>query len=358
MSELPIVLVTGASGFIATHVVSILLAEKKYRVRGTVRDANNEKSTKPLKDAFPELELVSADLNKDDGWKEAVAGCTYVHHLASHPFENPRDRNELIRPAVDGTKRVLEACAEAGTVKRVILTSSIAAISTGYLGNEDKPHDHVYTPDDWTNPDSQRCPAYEASKTYAEKAAWEFVEKLEGDKKFELITIHPVAVFGPLILPKVSASHGFILMLLKRQVPSVPDIGIPFVDVRDVAKAHVAAMTRGTPGQRYILYTDTKPLRDIAHILADKFNPQGYRVPVSKMWKITLWIGKLFDKKAELLYAFLGSHLKFDNSQVKELGVELIGLKKSLMETAYSLIEHEIVPKMAGFKGEDQDKDE
>ncbi|XP_065840425.1 uncharacterized protein [Oscarella lobularis] len=357
MSQLPLVLVTGASGFIATHVVAGLLAEKKYRVRGTVRDVNNESSTKPLREAFPDLELFSADLNKDEGWKEAVAGCTYVHHVAS-PATIDLPPQEYIRPAVDGSKRVLEACVEAGTVKRVVFMSAAAAISSGLAGNEGKPRDYVYTPDDWTDPESPRCRPYEASKTYAEKAAWEFVEKLEGDKKFELITIHPVAVFGPLILPKVSASHGFILMLLKRQVPSVPDIGIPFVDVRDVAKAHVAAMTRGTPGQRYILYTDTKPLRDIAHILADKFNPQGYRVPVSKMWKITLWIGKLFDKKAELLYAFLGSHLKFDNSQVKELGVELIGLKKSLMETAYSLIEHEIVPKMAGFKGEDQDKDE
>ncbi|XP_065840423.1 uncharacterized protein [Oscarella lobularis] len=359
MSELPIVLVTGASGFIATHVVSILLAEKKYRVRGTVRDANNEKSTKPLKDAFPELELVSADLNKDDGWKEAVAGCTYVHHLASHPFENPRDRNELIRPAVDGTKRVLEACAEAGTVKRVILTSSIAAISTGYLGNEDKPHDHVYTPDDWTNPDSQRCPAYEASKTYAEKAAWEFVEKLEGEKKFELVTIHPAGVFGPLILPRTSVSHIFFETLLTRKMSSVPDIMVPFVDVRDVSKAHVAAMTKGISGQRYILWSESPSLRTLAHILAEEFNPQGYRVPVANMWKMTLWIGTLFSAQAKIIYNLLGCHVTCDISKMKEdLGIEPIGLKECSFDSAYSLIEHGIIPKMAGLKSREKKEEE
>ncbi|XP_065840426.1 uncharacterized protein [Oscarella lobularis] len=352
MSELPRVLVTGASGYIGSNVVAALLAEKKYRVRGTVRDATNETRTKPLRDTFPEIELFSADLNKDDGWKEAVAGCTYVHHTASpFPSRLPSHPDELIRPAVDGTRRVLEACVEAGTVKRVVMTSSIATMSTGFVGNEGKPRGHVYTKEDWTDPEWSRCPPYEAGKTYAEKMAREFVEKLEGEKKFEFVTIHPAGVFGPIIF-EPSTSLGLLAVLMKSEFPSVPDLMIPFTDVRDVSKAHVAAMTKGVSGERYILWTDTLSMRAFARILADEFNPQGYRVPLRNMWKTTLWFAQLVDSRVKMAYSWIRSYVKYENSQTKEdLGVEPTTAKESAIDTAYSLIEHQVVPKMAGFKG-------
>ncbi|XP_065840963.1 uncharacterized protein [Oscarella lobularis] len=362
MAGVPLVLVTGATGFIASHIIAALLADGKYRVRGTVRalakQDDDDRVQKVLKQTFPELELVEANLTKDEGWKEAVAGCTYIHHVASpFPAASPPNADDIIRPAVDGTRRVLSACANAGTVKRVVLTSSVSSISNGMSGNRGVGTDHVYTSDDWTDVDGP-CAPYEQSKTIAEKAAWKFVQNLEADKAFELVAINPSAVFGPLILPRTSTSHGMVFVLLTRMLSAVPDVAVPFVDVRDVARAHLVTMTSATaPGNRYILWNNTVWLKEIAEVLGKEFISQGYDVPQERMTKIQLWISKFVNPIAKFFYSVVGIRIVFDNEKLKEeLGIEPIPLQKTAIDTAYSLIESGIIEKKDDYKGPENEK--
>lgn len=182
-----LILVTGASGYIATHIVKQLL-ENDFRVRGTVRSLEDQKKVLPLKTLVTkpkyELELCEADLLNDDCWLSVIKDCTYVLHTAS-PFPNktPRDENEIINPAVNGTLSVLKACIQPGSkVKKVVLTSSVAAVA----GDNFK-HLYTYTENDW--PDLENQQAYTKSKIMSEKAAWNFMK--ENNPKFALVTINP-----------------------------------------------------------------------------------------------------------------------------------------------------------------------
>ena len=173
-SNKPLVLVTGASGYIASHCVKEML-ENGYRVRGTVRSLGDKRKVAHLQAMTDgaSLELVEADLTREEGWADAVEGCEYVLHVASpFPATVPEDENELIGPAVEGTRRVLAAAAATGTVRRVVLTSSVAAIAFGHEDDAGK----VYTEEDWS--DVERCDPYPKSKTLAERAAWDFVDAM------------------------------------------------------------------------------------------------------------------------------------------------------------------------------------
>lgn len=195
ISDNDLILVTGASGYIAIHIVKLLL-EKGYRVRGTVRSLKDEKKVSPLRKLVQnpkhELELCEANLDNEQSWLKAVEGCTYVLHTASpFPSNSPKDENVLIKPAVDGTLFVLRACVQEGSkVKRVVLTSSVAAI----IGSKPK-NGYTYSEKDWAKP--EECNPYEKSKTLAERAAWDFVKE-RNEKKlpcFELAVINPGLVF-------------------------------------------------------------------------------------------------------------------------------------------------------------------
>jgi len=237
------VLVTGASGYLAMHVVKQLVDSGEYIVRGTVRSLENEKKVKPLRELSPEnakyhLELVEADLMKKEAWADAVKDCTYVIHVASPvPAGNPKDEMEVIGPAVEGTKHVLEACAKTkGGVKRVVLTSSCSAIYPGRL-EEGK----VFNEEDWSL--EEGCIPYEKSKLRAEKAAWELVKNLPDDEIFELCCINPGLILGPVLHGSTCISMEFHRRFLQREVPMVPRLSLPMCDVRDVARAHITAMT-------------------------------------------------------------------------------------------------------------------
>lgn len=209
-----LILVTGASGYIATHIVKQLL-EKGYRVRGTVRNLTDDKKVAPLRKLAGrsrfELELVEADLNKEETWLSAVKGCTYVLHTASpFPLKTPTNENELIKPAVNGTLFVFRACVQEGSsVKRVVLTSSIAAIA----GNTFR-DGYMYSEKDW--PEVDGLEPYTKSKTLAEKAAWDFVRDREakGLPCFELSVINPglvmVHFFQQLIIINRKILHIFL----------------------------------------------------------------------------------------------------------------------------------------------------
>ena len=343
-------LVTGASGYIASHVVQQLLLRGDVRVRGTIRNLKGEKAEKLSKfapDAKYPLELVEAQLQNADSWIEAVKGCSQVYHIAS-PFPRvaPRDENEVIAPAVEGTLNVLKACAEAGTVKRVVLTSSIASVSNGLNGDTGR----TYTEEDWSIED--RCAPYEKSKLLAEKAAWDFVKKLDDEKKFELAVINPAGVFGPFAFPGDSSSVSVIRDVLNGKFPALPHISMPSVDVRDVAKAHLAAMEKPeAAGKRFLLYSNSIWMRDIAEVISAEFAPMGYKIPLRNMPKFLMWAFKWFDAETKMMYPLVDVSFTYNTANAKEiLGIDTIDLNKTILDTCYDLIERGIVSKTTEYK--------
>jgi nucleoside-diphosphate-sugar epimerase len=340
----PMVLVTGATGYIAGHCIHELL-EHGYRVRGTVRSLADPAKTEHLRRMATELggslDLVEADLTSDRGWREAVAGCAYVLHVASpFPAAVPKDEMEVIGPAVDGTKRVLEACTEAGTVKRVVMTSSVAAVASGHTEGQGT----VRTEADWSK--IEGCDPYQKSKTLAERAAWDFVRALPSDRRFELAVINPGFVLGPFLNADAGTSGEIIRRLMVRDMPACPEIGFAPVDVRDVALAHRLAMERPeAPGNRYICAGDHIWVQDMAKILAAEFNPRGYRVPTGRLPYWLMWIIARFDKAVHLALRYVGrKELVSAEKAKRELGWSMRPVQESIIDTARTMIEQGIVP--------------
>ncbi|HYB99878.1 MAG TPA: aldehyde reductase [Candidatus Limnocylindrales bacterium] len=340
----PLVLVTGATGYIAGHCIRELM-EHGYRVRGTVRRLSDTAKHEHLRRLAAQLggslELVEADLSADRGWHEAVTGCTYVQHVASpFPPEVPKDENELIRPAVDGALRVLRACAASGTVRRVVMTSSVAAVAYGHASGQDK----VLTEEDWSDP--ARCDPYPKSKTLAERAAWDFVRGLPAEQRFELSVINPGFVMGPLLNADQGTSGELIRKLMVRDMPACPEIGFAPVDVRDIAIAHRLAMELPqAAGNRYICAGDHIWVQDIARILAEEYNPRGYRVPTGKLPYFLMWIIAWFDKAVNLALTFVGRREVVSSAKAqKELGWRMRPVRESILDTARTMIEHGVVP--------------
>ena len=353
----PRVLVTGASGFVATHLIKLLLEQGRFHVRGTVRNLKREEKVKPLRELFSDatypLRLIEADLTKPKTWTKAVEGCMYVFHVASpfpNPAKTPKDENELIKPAVEGTKSVLQACVDAGTVKRVVLTSSVAAVSCGMNGIPGKPADYVYSETDWSV--EEACPPYEKSKLRAEKSAWEFVKELEEEKRFELVVLNPGYIQGPLL--SRASGEGTVLVcsdLLNNKM--FPNICFGVIDVRDVAAAHIAAMEKPEAvGNRYILVCETLIMKDLAQMVSQEFKPQGYKISLRQIPKIGVWMGKWFDSTAKAIYPGVGKVFHWNSERMKgELGIQPRPVKETILDLCYSLIDLGIVKKTSQYLG-------
>ena len=353
----PLVLVTGASGYIAAHAVQLLLSSGKYRVRGTVRSLKNEKKVKELKELVPDakypLDLIEADLQNKESWPPAVQGCTYVLHIASpFPAAVPKNPDEVIRPAVDGTLNVLTACSESGSVKKVVLTSSIAAISCGGAGRPDRPKDHVYTEEDWSPPEA--CAPYERSKTLAEKEAWDFITKLPDEKKLDFAVINPGFVQGPPLTKSSGTSVGLVMGMLAGKVPGVPDVSFGVVDVRDVAQAHIVAMEKPEcNGNRHLLVGESNVFfQEVLQWMAAEFGPQGYKIGTGKIPKFLAWVSSFFNSQMKQLYPVIGKRLKYNNDRmVNVLGIQPRGTKEAFLETGYRVIELGMIPKTPNYHG-------
>lgn len=352
--DTPIVLVTGASGFIATHIVHQLLTDGNVRVRGTVRSLGNEAKVEPLRKMVPDaaypLELVEANLTDEESWKEAVKDCTQVYHVASPlPQAVPTDPDEVLIPAVNGAVNVLKACAQSGTVKRVVLTSSVAAISGGLYGRAD----HVYTEEDWA--EENGLPPYELSKLRAERAAWDFHEKIEDQNKFELVTVHPGVVIGPPLTEATgeATSLSVVKKILSNEIPMVINLNLFLVDVRDVAAGHIAAMHKpGISGSRYLLSGENRWMGEIARTISEEFTPQGYKIASWQMPKIGLWVYSFFDSTMRLVYPILGKVITLSNEKMcNELGVVPRDTRTTILESCYGLIELGVVGKKGGYRG-------
>jgi dihydroflavonol-4-reductase len=271
------VLVTGGSGFIAGHVITRLL-DDGYQVRATLRSLNREAAVRGTLHArdCAQLSFVAADLSSDDGWAAAVADCDYVLHVASpFPPAKPKDENDVIVPAVEGTLRVLRAASDTG-VRRVVVTSSFAAI-----GYSPKVSGLPYDESDWTDPDGQA--PYVKSKTLSERAAWDFATAHPDGP--ELTVVNPVGVFGPVLGPDISSSIAIIKSLVDGAIPLLPRASFAVVDVRDVADLHVRAMTDpAAAGQRFLAAAG-QPLSmpQIAAVLRSALGPAARRVPTREV---------------------------------------------------------------------------
>ena len=343
------VLVTGGTGFIAQHCILQLL-EAGYDVRTTARSTSRGDELAGVISSHlatggsldVRLRVVAADLTIDDGWDEAVAGCTYVLHVASPLFlKTPKDENEMIVPARDGTLRVLRASVRAG-VKRVVMTSSVAAVAYG------TPRDHPYTELDWTNVESGDVDPYAKSKTVAEKAAGDFVLSAQNTSKMELVTILPGLVLGPVLSDHFSSSGEAIKRMMNHEIPGMPDVWFPPIDVRDVAWSHVKAMTLpAAAGQRYICAaSDSVPLLDAAKILHQRYASEGYKIPMRRLPKFAVRLVAVFDRDLKFVVPEVGNPAHFNVAKIKtELGLEPRDLTEMTLAMAETMIQYGIVKK-------------
>ena len=257
------VLVTGGSGYIGLHCISLLLKEG-YAVRTSLRSMERKKEILEALSGLikndESLEFCELDLMRDEGWDAAVKGCDYVLHVASPVYEkNMQDENSFIQPAKEGLLRALKPAIKY-KIKRFVMTSSIAAITQGH---EDKEIDESF----WSVIDENTLP-YIKSKTYAEKAMWDYMNQIEETKKIEVCTINPSFVFGPSLTHDMGASNLLIRALLVGKLPALAKIQFNVVNVLDVAKAHVLALkSDSAAGQRFIISEKALWLSDIAEIL-------------------------------------------------------------------------------------------
>jgi nucleoside-diphosphate-sugar epimerase len=339
------VLVTGGSGFIAGHCILQLL-EQGYLVRATVRSLGREATVRSaLEDAGMvnggALSFVPADLLSDAGWDDVAAGCDFVLHVASPvPGGNVKNEDALTGPARDGTLRVLRSARNAG-VKRVVLTSAFHAVSWGH------PHiDRAFTEDDWTILDGPGVDAYARSKTLAERAAWDFAAAEGGPTG--LVTILPVAVMGPAIGQDVSGANHVIQMMLDGAMPGFPSLFIPIVDVRDVARAHLLAMTTpGAAGQRFLLSSGPAiALRQVGAILKEHLGDAARRVPSRSLPNVVIRIGSLFNTELRAFVPDLGYAKKVSSDQAhRVLGWKARDAGEAIVAAAESMISKGLVKK-------------
>ena len=333
------ILVTGGSGFIGCHSILQLLAAG-HQVRTTVRNLSREGDVRAmLKEGGTEpgdcVSFIAADLENDAGWSEAVAGCEYVLHVASpFPPNIPNHEDELIVPAREGALRVLRASRDAG-IKRVVLTSSFAAIGYGH-----KPQKTPFNETSWTDPNGDDVLPYVKSKTLAERAAWDFIANEGGD--LELSVVNPVGVFGPVLGPDYSTSILLVQRLMDGAVPGCPRLYFGVVDVRDVADLHIRAMTHpNAKGERFLAVAgDFMSIRDIAKVLKDRMGASAKRVPTLQLPDWLVRIAAMRDPAVQQILPELGKMKNATNEKAKRvLGWAPRSNDESIVATAESLVQ-------------------
>ena len=279
------------------------------------------------------LSFIAADLERDDGWRGAVAGCEYVLHVASPlPSKLPKNENELIAPAREGTLRLLRASRDAA-VKRVVLTPSFAAIGYGQ-----KPQQTPFNETNWTDPNSD-ITVYTKSKTLAERAAWDFMAKEGGN--LELSVINPVSVFGPVLGPDYSASILVVQRLMGRVIPGCPRIWFGIVDVRDVADLHIRAMTHpAAKSERFLAVAgDFMSMLDIAELLKSRMGEYAKRIPTRELPNWLVRLGAFRDPAVRLILRELGKVKNGTSEKAKRtLGWAPRSREEAIIASAESLV--------------------
>jgi len=333
------VLVTGGSGFIGSHCILQLLSAG-YQVRTTIRNLKREPEVRAtLKaagaDAGDRLSFFTADLEKEADWPEAAAGCDYVLHVAS-PFPStvPKHEDELIVPAREGALRVLRASRDA-KVKRVVLTSSFAAIGYG-LPQQSAPFDET----SWTDPNGSDVMPYVKSKTLAERAAWDFIGREGG--ALELAVINPVGVLGPVLGSDYATSIALVQRLMDGAVPGCPKLYFGLVDVRDVADLHLRAMTNpAAKGERFIATAgDFVSMLYIATTLKARMGEAAKKVPTREVPNWVVRLVALRDSAAKQILPELGKRKNATSAKAKRLlGWSPRSAEESIVATAESMVQ-------------------
>lgn len=330
------VLVSGANGFIAGHSIQKLL-EQGHDVVGTVRDPSNTSKVQHLKDlpgAKEHLRLVAADLTDADPFS-AHADVDAVLHMASPYIVNAKDaQRDLVDPAVRGTRSMLEAVKASPRVKRVVLTSSMAAIT-------DEPDGRVLTERDWNTKSSLSRNPYYFSKAEAERAGWAFMKQEE--PTFDLVAINPFLVIGPSLTPAVNTSNQTFIDIINGVYPAIMSLDWGFVDVRDVASAHIAALEQTDASGRHICASGNMTMQEVV----EQMRAEGYGGRKLPSLNFSGGFGTALMKLASYaqpagvgsyLRTHLGRRPKFDNSKIKsELGVTFRSPQESLSDTLRDL---------------------
>jgi nucleoside-diphosphate-sugar epimerase len=333
------VLITGGSGFIGSHCILKTLAAG-HDVHTTVRDLKREGEVRAmLKQGGAEpgdrLRFFAADLENDAGWREAAEGCDFVLHVASPlPLKMPEDENDIVRPAREGALRVLRASRDAG-VKRMVMTSSYAAIGYGHAPRKE-PVDETQ----WTNLDGGDVSPYVKSKTLAERAAWEFIDR-EG-KGLELVAINPVVVAGPALAADYSASIFLVRRLMDGRIPALPRLYFGIVDVRDVADLHLIAMTHpAAAGQRFLAVAgDFISMRDMGLMLKRRMGAAASKVPTRQMPDWLVRLAAKFNPTARAALPELGKYKNATNEKARRvLGWSPRSVEDALVASAESLVQ-------------------
>ncbi|SMY06484.1 SDR family oxidoreductase [Flavimaricola marinus] len=336
------ILLTGASGYIGKHIAAQLL-NAGYAVRGSVRRLDRADEVRAavspvLTDpaSLERLSFVALDLTRDDGWTQAMEGVDAVLHTASpFPLAQPKDEEELIRPAVDGALRALRAAHAAG-VRRVVLTSSVAAVmGAGGAG------DSRFDESDWTDPTDPDVAAYSRSKTLAEKAAWDFVANEAPE--IALTTINPSLVIGPPLDRHYGSSISVVERMLRAKDPALPNMGFPSVDVRDVAKLHVDALsTPASEGKRVIASEQFMWFVEMAETLKDAYPDR--KIVTRRAPNFMIRLIALFDPAIRSILPSLGKRQDVSGDRARNLfGMTFLDSRQSLRDTASFLIQNKLV---------------
>lgn len=341
------ILVTGGTGYIASWIVKELLDEG-LDVRITVRDKNNSDKYKHLTDiakTFPgQLAIFEADLLKAGSFNDAMKNCELVFHTAS-PFKMVGIKNvqkELIAPALNGTRNILNTAKNVSSVKRIVLTASVVSMH-GDAADIQKTDDGVFTDKDWNTTSTEKHRPYSYSKTIAEKEAWKIVES---QKQFDLVTVHPGFVLGPsLTKRKDSTSIDFMISLLNGKYKiGVPNLELGIVDVRDLAKVHIATAFVSEAKGRYIALAGSAKIIELAEILRKKYLTE-YKIPKSELPKFLLYLfGPLQGFSWRYVKRNIGLPLKFDNSRsIKELATAYRPMEETILGHAKQIIEDGLI---------------
>jgi len=353
------VLVTGGTGFVGIHAILQLL-QKGYNVKTTLRSmGRREEVLDMLRNggvadvvgprgggvgAGDRVRFVEADLTKDAGWDEAARGVEYVLHVASPlPMHSPKDENELIRPAVDGTLRVLRAARDAG-VRRVVVTSNFGAVGYSYRGSA------PITEENWTDPHQPGLSPYNKSKVLAERAAWDFIQKEGGG--MELAVVNPVAILGPALGPDFPSGFQMLENIMSGKVKRFPRLELGVVDVRDVADLHIRAMTNpAAAGQRFLCQSGASTsLAEIAALIKSRMPNLPISSKILPDWVVRM--AAPFSAQAKMVAPMLGINRNLSTEKARTmLGWEPRSKEEAIMATAECLVTFGKVPTGASVRG-------
>jgi nucleoside-diphosphate-sugar epimerase len=332
------VLVTGGTGFLASHCILQLL-QQNYKVKTTIRtSAKKDKVLNMLKNGviqnFENLSFVEADLTQDKNWDIATENCDYVLHVASPiHLKLPKHEDEMIRPAVEGTLRILKASENSG-VKRVVMTSNFGAV-----GYSNKNPNDIITEKNWTDPNEKGLSAYNKSKVMAEEAAWEFIKNSNGE--MELSVINPVGIFGPALDKDLSSGFDLLKRMIDGTLKAIPKLVLGIVDVRDAADLHIRAMINPkAAGERFLALSDgTFSLPQIAELLRKEMPEISGKISkkILPNWQVKL--AALFNENAKAIAPMLGINRNASNEKAKTLlGWKPRSKEEAILETVKNML--------------------